>query len=152
MAAVTVTRRRYDRTGGNKKLRTYTITVAADGDTLNTRLRRIESVTVTNPQETFTVTGTLVAGTIAIADARITVDCRAQASRDSNAGTDGHLEAVITAGIVTVNSSSGADTSVVTVSVFPPRVTGYSVSGGTITFDTESAPDVVGVRVAAIGF
>jgi hypothetical protein len=151
-AAVTVTTRRTGRDGGNLKTRYFKITVAADGDTLDTRLRKIVGVKITNPQESFKVAGTLVGGTIAIADARITTDCKAVVSRDSNAGTDGHLEAVITAGTVTVNSSSGVDTSVVTVLILPPRITGHSISGGTITFDMDGSPDVTGVLVEAKGF
>lgn len=152
MAAVTVLERKYDRSGGNLKKRTYKVTVLNDGDTLNTRLRKIKSVLITNPQEIFTVAGTLVAGTIAIADARITTGCKAVVSRDSNAGTDGHLEAVITAGTVTVNSSSGADTSIVTVEILPPRISGHSISTGTITFDLDpGTPDVIGAFVVAEG-
>lgn len=151
MAAVTVSQRIPELTGGNRKLKLFKITVAADGDTLDTRLRKIQQVLITNPQEVFTVTGTLVAGTIAIADARIEAGDRAIVSRVSNAGTDGHLEVAITADTATVTSSSGADTSVVEVSIFPALITGHSVSGGTITFDCDSGADVVGAWVTAIG-
>lgn len=153
MAAVTVASRRTDRTGGNLKRRFFTITVAADGDTLATRLREITRVSISNLQEVFTVTGTLVAGTIAIADARITANMRAAVSRVSNAGTDGHLEVALTASTATVTSSEAGDTSVVEVSIYPPRVSGYSVSGGTITFDLDgNGTDATGVVVEVVGF
>lgn len=153
MAAVTVTRRRSDLTGGNRKIKLFTITVAADGDTLDTRLRKIEEVHITNPREPFTVTGTLVAGALAISDARIDANDRAVVSRVSNAGTDGYLEVAITADTATIASSSNLDTSVVTVAIFPPRVNRHTVSGGTITFGLEGdGTDVAGVGVTVIGF
>lgn len=152
MAAVTVTRRRSDITGGNRRIRLFTITVAADGDTLDTRLRKIETVNITNPQDAFSVTGTLVAGTIGITDARIHEDSHAIVSRVSNAGTDGHLEVTVADGEITVTSSSGADTSVVEVSILPPRVTGHSISGGTLTFDVSPSASVAGVLVEVKGF
>ena len=153
MAAVTVTTRRTGRDGGNLKIRNFKITVAADGDTLNTRLREIVDLKITNPQESFTVNGTLVAGTKTIADARITANMRAAVSRVSNAGTDGHLEAAVGASEVVVTSSEAGDTSVVDVTIYPPRVSGHSISGGTITFDLDgNGTDAVGVLVEAKGF
>ena len=152
MAAVTVSQRISELTGGNRRMKLFKITVASSGDTLDTRLRKIQQVLITNPQDVFTVTGTLVGGTIAIVDARIAAGDRAIVSRVSNAGTDGHLEVVITEDTATVTSSSGADTSVVEVSIFPPRITGHAASGGTITFGIESTNgDVVGAWVTAIG-
>lgn len=153
MAAVTVTKRRTARDGGNLKIKHFEVTVANDGDTLDTRLRKIVGLTITNPQEMFTLTGTLVAGTVAITDARVTTSCRAVVSRVSNAGTDGHLELALTASTATVTSSEAGDTSVVHITVFPPRVSGYSVSAGTITFDLDpGTPDVAGVKIEAKGF
>lgn len=150
MAAVTVNRRRTN-VAGSRKVKEFDVTIAATGDTLDSRLRKIETVKFTNAQGPFTVTGTLVAGTIAITDARITTSCRSVVSRVSNAGTDGHLECVLTASTATVNSSSGADTSIVEVIVFPPSVTGFTKSGGTVTFITSPPGSVANALVEVTG-
>lgn len=150
MAAVSVTSRVTDYTRGRKR-KTFVLTSVNNGDTLDTRLRKINSVQIIQAQEPFSVSDTLVAGTVTITDARILATSRAVVSRVSNAGTDGHLEAAVGAGEIVITSSSGADTSVVDVVIHPIHVTGYSVSAGTITFVTD--PDgAAACTVVAEGF
>lgn len=150
MAAVTKVRERYDQ-AGHRKIRDYEINIAASGDTLATGLGSIEHFSVENPQNEFVVEGTLVGGTVTVADARIAAADRAVVSRESNAGTDGHLEANPGAGDVVVTSSAAGDTSVVKVLIIKPKVTKTAKSGGTLTFTTDPSGAVSGVLVSVRG-
>jgi hypothetical protein len=153
MGAVTVTRRRIN-VAGARKVRDFTINIAATGDTLATGLRKIESVNVDGPNEfQFSGEATLVAGAATVADTRIKATDRIILSRKTVGGTAGNLAVgTVTADTsFAITSSSGTDTSVVTYQVLRPSVVKVAVSGGTLTFTVDPAAALTGVKVRVEG-
>jgi hypothetical protein len=153
MSAVTVTRRRTN-VAGSRKHKEFTVNIAASGDTLDTRLRRIEQVIVSNPnEEIIEGEATLVGGTIQVAETRIAATDRIMLSRKTTGGTAGHLaiSALVAGATFDITSSSGTDTSVIAYTIFKPNVVKTTVTGGSIAFTVDPNVALTGVKVLAIG-
>lgn len=152
MAAVTVTRRRTN-VSGVRTVKDFVVTIAADGDTLNTRLKRIESVLLSSPNENVNGSSVLVGGTVTVVDARILVGAVVSLVRILDGGAIGSYKAVVTAGQVIITSSSGTDTSTIAWAVSNPAVTRADITAtsSTVTFQTTGGVSLAGVRVRVEG-